>query len=607
MRSSLSSAISLTALLVTPVAAQEEPRATFEEKVAVELVNVEVWVSDRDERPVTGLTAADFEILHDGKPVSISHFNEVRAGVSITPPPEAPQGSDAPLGDSVPPADGDAPENHLILYFDQLRMHPSSYRTLQPELERFLASKAVPAERVLILRQARGLFVEARFGSSLDQLESALERVARTGAEGLVEANDAQIALDAVQQLWEESDGTAGAARNALSSVPDGSGGPGGGGGSPRATVGGGTFGGGLGPDTCDIFLDRTEPIIASWSREQGQRVAFTVSNLSAAAAYLAGLPGVKTLLYMSDGLATRPGDALVTYVTGLCPAKRSDLVSRELTEELSRSFLSLTRHANTNRVTIHAIQASGLRGSSTGGVASRGSLGQGQRPGAGTSFDSTKRHGERQGMVVLAEETGGRAVFNRGDLLSELERIAEEMGTYYSLAYHPPEQGRGDEHRIDVRLGDSSLEVRHRRGFVEKDTEQWMSERLDGVLSLGLASNPLEVRLGAGETRAASTKSQVTLPLHVMVPVESLAFLDAAATERTARLELRVLARDHETGNLVAEERSFHVRQPEGRAAGLIDLALELTLDRGTHTVAVGLRDSASGQASFVASTLEL
>jgi hypothetical protein len=91
------------------------------------------------------------------------------------------------------------------------------------------------------------------------------------------------------------------------------------------------------------------------------------------------------------------------------------------------------------------------------------------------------------------------------------------------------------------------------------------------------------------------------------MVPVESLAFLDAAATERTARLELRVLARDHETGNLVAEERSFHVRQPEGRAAGLIDLALELTLDRGTHTVAVGLRDSASGQASFVASTLEL
>ncbi len=41
----------------------------FTERIDVELVNVDVWVSDSKGNPVAGLEARDFEILHDDQKV----------------------------------------------------------------------------------------------------------------------------------------------------------------------------------------------------------------------------------------------------------------------------------------------------------------------------------------------------------------------------------------------------------------------------------------------------------------------------------------------------------------------------------------------------------
>ena len=50
------------------------PQQTF--RAGVDLVHFSVIVSDKLGAPVTGLTAADFELLEDGKPQSISYFLE---------------------------------------------------------------------------------------------------------------------------------------------------------------------------------------------------------------------------------------------------------------------------------------------------------------------------------------------------------------------------------------------------------------------------------------------------------------------------------------------------------------------------------------------------
>ena len=78
--------ILLALLIATPLFAQV-PR--YQEELTVAEVTLEMTVTDRDGKPVTGLTANDFELLEDGKPVAITFFREVNAAA----PPRAAAGS----------------------------------------------------------------------------------------------------------------------------------------------------------------------------------------------------------------------------------------------------------------------------------------------------------------------------------------------------------------------------------------------------------------------------------------------------------------------------------------------------------------------------------
>ncbi len=570
----------------------------FDERVDVTLVNVDVWVNDRQGKPVTGLGPETFEVLHDGQPVPITHFVEVRSGI-ITGEPATAQAAAGPGSASASVA---APSN-LVAYFDQSRLHPANLRPLVQGLEDLLAAGAVEPERLLILRQDRNLSVEAPLGSSRKQLLEALGRLAKGGADGVARESETRLALDAIDAAWEQSQDTVASATGGLALVPD-SANPTGeaGGGSPRSVVGG--VGSAGGPDACGFFVNQVQPILDAWARSSRQRAALTLANLSDAASFLAGLPGVKVLLYMSDGLDVRPGAALATYASGLCPGAGVELLSGELSEDLTDRFLELTRHANTNRVTIHALQATGLRSPGAASAAlDRSVRSRGSRQSSG-GFEARKRTAEREGLSLLAVETGGRTVFNRNEFGPELVRIGEEASTYYSLAYEPPagESGGRRSHRIEVEVGDGSLDVRYRSGYREKDPAQWLTERVEGALYLGITSNPLGVRLGAGNVRSGD-EGKLRLPLHVMVPVERLAFLPRNG-ERIAALEIKVLARHLETDALAVRQQTFRVKGAPG-AAGWADLPVELELDAGSYLTALGVQDQVSREASFVSTTL--
>ncbi len=608
-RSSLAAAavLWLAALAGSPAAAQETdpPQAAagaFGEKIEVTLVNVDVWVRDRAGIPVTGLGPGDFRVLHDGQPVPITHFVEIRGGVVASEPAAAGASADPE------PAATPAPPSHLVVYFDFSRLHPSNVGPLVRGLEELLQSEAVVPERVLILRQDRSLSIEASFGSTGKELRKALQRLAAGGAAGMDTENDTRLALEAIRTAWDLAQDTVGSAAGGIAMVPDAAnptGEPGvGGGGSPRAVVGG--IGSGGGPDACGMFVNQVRPTLESWAHVQGRKIAMTLGNLSDAAGFLAGLPGVKMLLYLSDGLDTQPGAALATYASGLCPAAGAELLSDAFSEQMSDRFLELTRHANTNRVTIHALQATGLRSpEAASAVTERGPRGGGSQRSSG-AFEARRRVAEREGLSLIARETGGRAVFNRNEFGAELIEIGGEASTYYSLAYElPPESGTGGRrgHRIAVEVGDGSLTTRYRRGYHEKDPRRWLTERVEGALNLGITSNPLEVRLGAGAVQAAGDGT-VRFPLHVMIPVERLAF-EPRDGQRLAEVTLEVLARSLATSALAKHDQSFRVKAPS-EATGFADLPVMLEIGEGAHLIALGVQDRGSGEASFVSTTID-
>ncbi len=69
--------LTLAGLVAQAMAAQERASQPF--KGGVELVQLDVAVLDAQRHPATGLTAADFTVLEDGKPQSIVSFHEVTA------------------------------------------------------------------------------------------------------------------------------------------------------------------------------------------------------------------------------------------------------------------------------------------------------------------------------------------------------------------------------------------------------------------------------------------------------------------------------------------------------------------------------------------------
>src|SRR5688500_490624 len=81
------------------------------ESIEVRVVNVDVVVTDRDGKPVTGLTAKDFEVLEDKGPQTITNFYEVRNGSA----------AEVATPDAAPVAR----PRHFILFVDNRAMHPA--------------------------------------------------------------------------------------------------------------------------------------------------------------------------------------------------------------------------------------------------------------------------------------------------------------------------------------------------------------------------------------------------------------------------------------------------------------------------------------------------
>lgn len=108
-----SSLVTLFLMLLLPpgLGAQQSP---FGETLEVRIINVDVVVTDKDGNPVSGLTAADFEIFENGKRQKVTNFAEYR---------EETAGSEAAPGALPITVATKPPEKRRIVFFiDRLQL-----------------------------------------------------------------------------------------------------------------------------------------------------------------------------------------------------------------------------------------------------------------------------------------------------------------------------------------------------------------------------------------------------------------------------------------------------------------------------------------------------
>ncbi len=150
-----------------PDAPEEEPPV----RLSVELVQVDVVVTDDDGRVVTDLGPDDFEVSENGRTQAITNFSVVRApaaGAAPTAANPSPFAPEAPRREAV--------RRTMALVVDDLNLAFEDYVVVRKALARFVDEDMQPTDLVAILRTSGGGQTQ-QFTNDKRYLRAAISRV----------------------------------------------------------------------------------------------------------------------------------------------------------------------------------------------------------------------------------------------------------------------------------------------------------------------------------------------------------------------------------------------------------------------------------------------
>src|SRR6185436_14388810 len=192
--------LALLLLAALPAAAQkpaaQEPQSaqegeTFFESIDVQVVNLEVFVTDRKGQRVTGLTRDDFEVLEDGKPIELSNFFAVSAEQREVPPSEpAPEAAPAEAKEAA----GEIPAEqrlHLAIVVDDLTLIPQNRNRLLQAVERDVLPRLRPDDFTMVaVIDGGAVRITQGLTTVPDQIRKALDDATRSALLGTARLMD---------------------------------------------------------------------------------------------------------------------------------------------------------------------------------------------------------------------------------------------------------------------------------------------------------------------------------------------------------------------------------------------------------------------------------
>lgn len=162
-----------------------DPSRAFHDRIEVQVIEVEVVVTDERGQRVTGLTRKDFELYLGDEPIAIEYFDEVREGTVR----RAGDSAIAEATGETEEADRPGVPRSFLIFIDEFFSYPLS---LKPVLDRLETQLDIlgPEDRVAVVQSLGGsLRVYTDWTADRDRILGAFQAV-RSFPRGLVPALD---------------------------------------------------------------------------------------------------------------------------------------------------------------------------------------------------------------------------------------------------------------------------------------------------------------------------------------------------------------------------------------------------------------------------------
>ena len=535
-------------------AAEEAQEAVFGETLEVRRVNVEVYVTDGDGKRVTDLKASDFQVFEDGKNVEITNFLAVAGGKSI----ESSAVIDGPQIETTPaaplPAAAEAiPDERrlwVVIYIDNVHLRPFHRNKVLGHVRTFMRSLPAGTHAMLVSFD-RSLHVRETFTPDLSLISDKTYELEDLSAFVVQKQTDRDNVLKEIRR------------------------------------------------NTKDFQAAELEADF--YAKSAYNDVEQSVRALDETIELLAGLPGRKSLVYVSDGLEMRAGEDMFQQVQQQFSTERGRSGINMLANRYNarRLFSQLIDRSNGSGVTLYTIDAAGLK--TSGGSADRG---------GGTStheVDITYQLNRQESLIYISDETGGLSAIGTNNFGGAFKNIADDFSHYYSLAYRPLHGGDGRRHEIDIKVLRKGLKLRYRDGYRDKNNETRIGEATLASLLYGVGGNPMGVEARTLDPVRTDT-GDVLLPVEVRIPIGNLTLVPRGELY-VARARVALALLDAEGGRSPVDQKVVPIEIP----AADIEVArgkyfvyeAQLRIGKGQQRMVVAVRDEFAGNESFVRKVL--
>jgi VWFA-related protein len=570
--------LALAALAPGAGGAQETP-PSFGERVEVEVVNVDVVVTNAAGERVTDLIREDFLLEVDGKVVPIDYF--------------APPASRRPASAARPTEAAETPtvdmsRANLFVFVDQSALEWRTSQKILDEIQAFVLPRTGGTERIMIAAFSQNLRILSPPTADRARIEQAFTELAKLRGQGSL------VAAERNQLEREVRENSRPRAQPELTDPETGEVSP-----EQAVRVAGQDF-----ADTENLRIQ-----VESYGEQQLDRQSRSIAAVREWIGALAAIDGRKSVLFASAGFTAQPDGFLTEFLSqkrANMPTDSSSVDSLQTARiTLLDDFERTVRAAQNARVAFYTISPREAPSTSFGAEftgSGSGSTGVAPRdPAIAEAASSLQR---------LSGATGGESLVLDDGLSDRLSTVADDAAASYSLGFSTGEAAGAADHKIRVRMQDDTLTVRHRESFRRSSLGERAEAALVAAATFETTVNPLAMQLELGVPVAEDKKGkEARVPILVRIPL-ALVSLVPEGEQRTARLSARVAVLNEAQHVKLGETAPISISIPEAdleKALGSFwAYRAEVMVGRGSQRVAVVVSDEIAGTVSTLIATVD-